>query len=662
MHARRPTVLTRVEDWFSFILLVFTSVLAIVGVFSRLLGLAGIRGLGGYVQHLVIWIAFAGGAVTSREGRHLALTYGLDFFGEKVKSWVRTVTSTVDTFFLTVLTVTSLSFTFQSFGAGTRVGAIPIQALVLVMPLGFLLMTVRAALGSSSVPARRLIPLVGVLGGLVYGMPSIAALVAEALGPRAGGPVVDWAARFAAAVAPAQEALHLPLVVLLILSTLVGTPIFVLLGGLAVLFFTHAGGSLEVVTNEAYTMLSGSIIPALPLFTVAGFIISESKAGERLVRVFKALFGWLPGGVTVVGILICAFLTTFTGASGVTILAVGGLLFYILTTAGYRKEFATGLLTASGSIGLLFPPSLPVIMYGVVAQVSIKEMFVGGFLPGVFMVLALAAMGIVASMRQKVPRSPFNPRELLPKLSCPLGELVKKTRSDPPEGARAAREEIRAAILAIVVPILEILLPVLVILFYLKGVMTLVETAAYSVLHAFVVEVVLAGDIKWRDVPQVFLKSALIMGGVLVILSVAKGLSYYIVDVEFPTRLADWLHAAVSSKFVFLILLNLALIVVGCFMDIYSAITVVVPLIVPLGIAYGVHPVHLGIIFLANLELGYLTPPGGINLFLSSYRFNEPLARIYKVVIPFLLVLLATVLVITYVPWITTGLLKVIRL
>jgi C4-dicarboxylate transporter, DctM subunit len=409
----------------------------------------------------------------------------------------------------------------------------------------------------------------------------------------------------------------------------VGTPIFVLLGGLAVLFFTHGGGSLEVVTNEAYTMLSGTIIPALPLFTVAGFIISESKSGERLVRLFKALFGWLPGGLTIMAIVICAFLTTFTGASGVTILAVGGLLFYILTTAGYRKGFSTGLLTASGSIGLLFPPSLPVIIYGVVAQVSIKEMFVGGILPGLFMVLVLAGMGTAASVRQKVPRTPFRPKEVLP----------------------ALRDSI-----------LEILLPILVIVFYLKGVMTLVETAAFSVLYAFIVEVIVHRDIKWREVPRVFLQSALIMGGVLVILSVAKGLSYYIVDVEFPTRLADWLHAAVSSKFVFLILLNLALLVVGCFMDIFSAITVVVPLIVPLGAAYGVHPVHLGIIFLANLELGYLTPPVGINLFLASYRFNEPLARIYKVVIPFLLVLLATVLVITYVPWITTGLLKVIRL
>jgi C4-dicarboxylate transporter DctM subunit len=625
---RVAAALARAEDWFTFLLLALVTLLGCYGVLSRKLSLAGIRGLGGYVQHIVIWIAFAGGAVTSREGRHLSLTYGLDFFGDSVKAWVRTFTSVIDVFILTVLTIASVSFSLLGFEPGSRIGIIPTWALALAMPAGFLLMTMRAVARSSETPLRRLIPVFGLLAGLLYGLPSLVNLLAAVVNPSAAGRIFEWAAAAAAAVGPAQNALHVPLVALLIVSTMLGTPIFVLLGGLAVLFFTHSGGSLEVIANEAYTMLSGPVIPALPLFTLAGFIISESKAGERLVRLFRALFGWLPGGLSVMAILICAFLTTFTGASGVTILAVGGLLFYILTTGGYKKEFSTGLLTASGSIGLLFPPSLPVILYGVVAQVSIKEMFVGGMLPGVFMVLALAAMGTVASIRQKVARTPFRIRDVLPSL----------------------RDSVW-----------EILLPGFVLLFFLTGQMTLVETAAFSVLYAFFVEVIIHRDIKWREVPGVFLKSAVIMGGVLVILSVAKGLSYYIVDVEFPARLVEWMRAVVGSKFVFLILLNLALLVVGCFMDIFSAITVVVPLIIPLGVAYGVHPVHLGIIFLANLELGYLTPPVGINLFLASYRFNEPLARIYKFVIPFLLVLLAAVLVITYVPWMTTGLLKVIR-
>ncbi len=624
--ARLGAALLRGEDWLAFLLLALVTLLSLYGVLARKLSLAGIRGISGYIQHVVIWIAFAGGAVTSREGKHLALTYGLDFFGDAVKSWVRTCTSLVDVLILSSLTIASLSFSFLGFDPGAMVGVIPIWILALAMPAGFLLMTARAIARSSEKPGRKWIAALGVPAGILYGMPALANLLAAVAG--GGGPIVDAAMAAASAIGPVLNAVHLPLVVILIASTLLGTPIFVLLGGLAVLFFTHAGGSLEVIPNEAYTMLSGPVIPALPLFTLAGFIISESKAGERLVKLFRALFGWLPGGLTIMAILICAFLTTFTGASGVTILAVGGLLFYILSSGGYRKQFSTGLLTASGSIGLLFPPSLPVILYGVVAQVNIREMFVGGLLPGAFMVLTLAGMGMVASFRQKVPRTRF---------------VVKE------------------ALLALRDSIWEIVLPFLVLVLFLRGVMTLVETAAFSALYAFVVEVFVHRDIKLRDVPAVFLKSALIMGGVLVILSVAKGLSYYIVDAEFPSRLVAWLHATVSSKFVFLILLNLALLVVGCFMDIFSAITVVVPLIIPLGAAYGVHPVHLGIIFLANLELGYLTPPVGINLFLASYRFNEPLAKIYRAVVPFLLVLLAAVLVITYVPWITTSLLKVFK-
>jgi len=423
--------------------------------------------------------------------------------------------------------------------------------------------------------------------------------------------------------------LHVPLVIALIAAALLGAPVFVLLGGLAVLFFTHSGGSLEVIPNEAYTMLSGPMIPSLPLFTLAGFIISESKAGERLVRLFKALFGWLPGGLAIMSVILCAFMTTFTGASGVTILAVGSLLMFILTAGSYKERFSTGLLTSAGSIGLLFPPSLPIILYGVMAQVSIKDMFVGGILPGAFMVLTLAAMGVVRAVRDKVPRVPFTPKE---------------------------------AGLSILPAIGEVLLPVFILILFLGGVMTIVETAAFAVVYALVLEVVVHRDIPWKKLPEVFFKSGLIVGGVLAILSVAKGLSYYIVDAEIPMRMTDWMLARVGSKYLFLALLNVALLVVGCFLDIFSAITVVVPLIIPLGVAYGVNPVHLGIIFLANLELGYLTPPVGMNLFLASYAFNKPLGTIYRYVVPFLLIELGAVLVITYAPWLTTVLLGIIKL
>ena len=246
----------------------------------------------------------------------------------------------------------------------------------------------------------RLVAAAGAVAGLLLGVGP----VANALWSLGADGVATALSGLQAGVAAAMNVLHVPLVVALIAGALVGAPVFVLLGGLAVLFFTHSGGSLEVIPNEAYTMLSGPTIPALPLFTLAGYIISESKAGERLVRLFRALFGWLPGGLAIMSVLICAFLTTFTGASGVTILAVGSLLMFILTSGSYRERFSTGLLTSAGSIGLLFPPSLPVILYGVVAQVSIKDMFVGGIMPGVFMVLALVGHGRGRAVRDKVPR------------------------------------------------------------------------------------------------------------------------------------------------------------------------------------------------------------------------------------------------------------------
>jgi C4-dicarboxylate transporter DctM subunit len=398
----------------------------------------------------------------------------------------------------------------------------------------------------------------------------------------------------------------------------------------AYLLFVRTGGSLEVIPSEAYTMLTGYSIPAIPLFTFAGFLLSESKAGQRLVRLFRAFVGWLPGGLAVMAVLVCTFFTTFTGATGVTILALGALLAFVLTESGrYGKRFANGLITGSGSIGLLFPPSLPIILYGVIAQINILHMFVGGILPGFVMVLALCVFGVLTALRNKVERVPFELHEA-------WGALKESWW--------------------------EILLPVIILAGYFTGITTLVETGAIAVLYALVIELGVHRDLKLRDLPRVFLKCIPIVGGVLIILAAAKGLSYYIVDAEVPTSLSAWVQQNIHSKYVFLILLNVGLLITGCLMDIFSAILVVVPLIIPVGAAFGIHPVHLGVIFLANLGVGYLTPPVGLNLFLAAYRFNEPLAKIYRDVIPFFLVLLGVVLIITYVPWFSTGLLKLFNL
>lgn len=324
-------------------------------------------------------------------------------------------------------------------------------------------------------------------------------------------------------------------------------------------------------------------------------------------------------------ILICAFFTTFTGASGITILALGPLLSFILVKGKYGVKFSNGLLTATGSIGLLFIPSLPVIIYGVTAQVNIMHMFAGGFLPGFLMVLTVIIYGMIYAKKTKVPKEDFNLKEAF-------------------RGLKGA--------------VLEILLPIVVVVSYFGGIATLVECGAIAVIYALIIEVIIHRDIKINHLPRVMLKCMPVIGGVLMILALAKGLSYYIVDANIPVLLTEWTQSAISSKFVFLLLVILLLVITGCLMDIFSAIMVVAPLIIPLGDLFGMHPVHMGIIFLATMELGYLTPPVGLNLFLASYSFNQPMSKITRQVLPFLLIRLITVLLITFIPFFSTALLK----
>lgn len=589
--------LHRTEDCIAAAALLLIALIPTLEVIARTLFKTGIHSSTQYVQHLVLWIAFAGGMVTSREGRHLGLTAGIGLIREPLRSWIGSATSCIATAVAACLAWSAVSFVRVGFDPSQRVGVIPIQLVMAIVPVGFGVIALRFVTRAPSGLRHKLFAASGVVVAMLIAWP----------------------------LADKIQLLIWPCSIVLVAAALLGTPIFVLLGGLAALLFLNSEGTVVVLPNEAYTMLCGPAIPAIPLFTLAGFLLSESKAGERLVRLFRALFGWLPGGLAIMSILICTFFTSLTGASGVTILAIGGLLSYILLNQGYRRSFSTGLLTANG-IGSMFPPSLPVIMYGVVAGVNIKAMFVGALLPASFMVLALVVLVVATSAKQRIPRTSFDIRETLSSLKDSLWEVM---------------------------------IPFVILFSFLGGLTTLVETGAVTVVYVFIIEVIVRRDIGPGKLRDVFAKSVPIMGGVLVILAVAKGLSYYIVDAEVPAQLVDWLSRFVHSKYVFLILLNIALLITGCFMDVFSAIMVVVPLIIPLANAYGVHPVHLGVIFLANLEVGYLTPPVGLNLFLASYRFEQPLARIYRDVAPFVVVMLSSVLFITYVPWITTVLLGV---
>ncbi len=617
------TFFQKAENYIAYAALILLAVIPAVEVIARKVFKTGVPNSSEYLQHMVLWLTFIGGMITSRERKHLSLSAGVAAIKEPVRKWIHAATGFLSSLITVAFAWCALSLVVIAFDPAKRVGLFPIQLVAAVMPIGYAVMAVRFVTTAPTHRAGRIIIALGLLVGTFFSLPQIGNII-TAFAPDAAS-VTDALAQVAQGT---LSALSLPLIILLIVSAFFDTPIFVVLGGLAYLLFVRSGGQLEVISNEAYTMLIGSALPAIPLFAFTGLILSESKAGERLIEFFRSLLGWLPGGLAIVVVIVCAFFTTFTGASGVTILALGGLLSVILIkSGGYNEKFSTGLLTASGSIGLLFPPSLPVILYGVVAQISIKQMYAGGLLPGLFMVVALSVMGIVAAVRGKVPRVPFNGR---------------------------------AALTGVKNSIWELMLPVIILVGFFSGLTTLVEIGAITVLYSLLITMVVHRDIRVRDLPGVMLKCLPIIGGILVILALAKGLSYYIVDAEIPQNLAAWIQANIHSKFIFLILLNIALIITGCFLDIYSAILVVVPLIIPIGAVFDIHPVHLGIIFLANLELGYLTPPVGLNLYLSSYLFNKPLVSIYRYVWPFLLLLLITVIIITYVPWMSTALIDIV--
>ena len=403
-------------------------------------------------------------------------------------------------------------------------------------------------------------------------------------------------------------------------------PIFAVIGGLAALLFWHEFTPVTAVPLAAYQLSGQPLLPAIPLFTLSGYILAEGGASRRLVRVFSSWLGWLPGGLAVTTAAAFAFFTSFTGASGVTILSLGGLILPVLTQSRYSREFSLGLTTASGSIGLLFPPSLAVILYGVYSRTPLDELFLGGLIPGCLLVALVALLGMRHGRAAERGRRRFEPSM-----------------------ARSAMWEAKW----------ELLLPLVVIGSIFSGLLTLVEAAAVTVLYALVVECLAHRGLSLRgEVAGLAVECCKLVGGVLLILGVALGFTNYLIDAQVPDLALEWVQAHIESKLVFLLALNILLLIVGCMMDIFSAILVVVPLVAPMGAAYGIDPVHLGIIFLANLELGYLTPPVGMNLFLASYRFDVPLTKVYRSVLPFLAILFGGVLLITYLPFLTLALVR----
>jgi len=569
-------------------------------VLRRTIG-TGIPAAGPIVQHLVLWVGFLGAAIASREGRLLSLATGALVPQGAPRRAAAIFTAAVASAAAIVLAFGAIDLILSERETGSSLGAgIPTWTAQLVLPVGFVLIAVRLVWRASSTWSGRSLAATGLLVGV---------LLARAPSLLDGKPA--W-----------------PGVAIVLIAGALGAPIFAILGGTAAVLFMTSGITPAAILIETYSLSVSPTLPAIPLFTLAGFILAEGHASTRLLRVFRALFGWIPGGSAVVCAVLCSFFTAFTGGSGVTILALGGVLLPALIKDGYRERFALGLLTASGSLGLLLPPSLPLILYGVVAQIPIEDLFIGGILPGLLLTAMMAAWGVREGLVSGAGRQRFATGEALAALWAAKWELA---------------------------------LPAVVLVSMFSGLATTVEASALTACFALFTQAAIHRDISIRrDALRVLAECVGLIGGVLVILGVAVGLTNWMVDAQVPMRLVQFTQGHIESRFVFLLALNVFLLLVGWLMEIFPAIVVVVPLIVPLGAAFNIHPVHLGIIFIANLELGYLTPLVGLNILLASYRFKKPVLEVARAALPMGAILAAGVLLITYVPWLTLGILRLL--
>jgi C4-dicarboxylate transporter, DctM subunit len=558
----------------------------------------GIVGATSIVQHFVLLVGMLGGAIAAREGRLLALSTLADTrLHGKWKRVSRIFTASLSVVVTVYLLIASWQYLVTEREAAKILAyGIPVWTIELALPVGFGIIALRLLLQAGA-------------SWWIRGITAIASafmILAVAYWPfHAWSPVVV-------------------ILALLTLATVLGIPAYATIGGIALTLFWGMSQPIAAIPIAHYSLVTNPALPTLPLFTLAGFFLAEGGTPQRLVRLFYALFGRFRGGPAMVTVLVCAFFTSFTGASGVTILALGGLLMPILTRAEYSEKNALGLVTGAGSLGLLLPPCLPLILYAIVARVPINQMFLAGILPALVMMAATAIWGV---------------------------RNGAQTTSDAP--AWSAREATQALWHAK----WELLMPVVASVALFGGFATPVEAAAITALYAFIVVAVIHRELNiFEDVPRVMSHCGLLIGGVLLILGVALGFTDYLVDAEVPLRAVAWTTQHVHSPLVFLLLLNLFLLIAGCLMEIYPAIIVEVPLLVPLGAAFGIDPLRLGIIFLANMELGYLTPPVGLNLLMSSYRFGKPVPEVLRSVLPVVAVLAIGVLLITYVPFLTTAL------
>ncbi|HXU70982.1 MAG TPA: TRAP transporter large permease subunit [Polyangia bacterium] len=559
-------------------------------------------GLGPIVQHLSVWLGFIGALAATAAGKHLGLAttafLRADHPLRRVARYLGGAVSSVTAMMLTYASYIALKDNAVS--TDKLPGGIPEWWGGVIVPVAFLLICVRFIWFTHGINAGWRERAVS-LGSCV-----LCAILFEYGGGHA-------------------HAFLWPGVICIVAAFALGAPVFVAMSGLAMLLFFTADDPAPIasVPQATLQLVQNPTLPAIPLLTLAGYVMAAGNASQRLVRAYKSLFGWMPGGLALMAISVMALFTTFTGGSGVTILALGGLVLPALLSDKYPEGFSHGLVTASGSLGLLFPPSLPVILYGAVAGVAAERLFIGGLVPGILLIIIVAAYAIRTGVNSHAPRQPFEGRELVRAMWAAKFDLG---------------------------------LPVVVIVVMWMGWAGIVESAAIGALYALCIELFVFRDVHpWKEMPRVLVQSATLVGAVVILMGVALGLTNYLVDQQIPEALMQWVQQHFHSQWTFLLALNALLLVLGSVFEIYAAIIVLAPLVAPLGQVFNVEPVHLGVVFLANLELGFLFPPMGLNLFLSATRFNKPLPYLYKQALPFLLILAGGVLFITYVPALTTG-------
>ena len=591
---RSPVTLVALENGLVAALFGLTVAVPIVEIVLRATLHTGIEGVASIVQHLTLALGMFGAAAAARDRRLLTLSLSQFIKGDAALAaqFAGRVIAAGATALLFLSSVDFVSAERQSGSA--LVYGVPVWLVELPLVAGYALIAWRLLLqAATSLPGR------------LAAAAAVASLVTW----------IRW-------IAPDAGALALPAAAVMAFAAFLGAPIFAVIGGAALFLLMGRGVPAAAVAVDHYSLVVNPSLPAIPMFTLAGYLLAESGAPRRLIELFDAVFGRLRGGAALVTVCACTFFTSFTGASGVTVLALGGLTLPLLVASGYAEKRALGLVTAAGLPGTLLLPALPLILYAIIAGVAIEDMFLAGVLPTLLMAGIVVAWGVRG--QQSRPRPPWQPARM--------------------------RAALRAAGWELSVPFVPIAA-------LGSGLATPVESAALTALYVLFVTTVVRGDLSIaRDVPRVMAECGLIIGGILLIMGVALGLTDFLVDAEVPGRLVAWAKQAIGEKWLFLLMLNLALLGAGCVIEIYPAIMVLVPILVPLGRAFGMDPLHLGIVFLANMELGYLTPLVGLNLFFAAYRFGKPVMELFRAVAPLFIALSAGVLLITYVPWLSTAL------